>query len=97
MLHQAMSSFALQVQASRMATIYFPVLPRRRGVINVTISATSFMGRDTVTRNLTVDMDGVTSYNNTPYLIDLINQVNAARAQAFYAEGRQFEIWSESN
>ncbi len=50
-----------------------PVLPVRTGEVKVTISAISFMGKDEVTKTVNIEMDGVTNYFNTPYLIDLIN------------------------
>ena len=37
-----------------MTTTYMPVLPVRDGSVNITVSATSFMGRDTVTRTVHV-------------------------------------------
>ena len=37
-----------------MTTTYMPVLPVRDGAVNITVSATSFMGRDTVTRTVHV-------------------------------------------
>ena len=37
-----------------MTTTYMPVLPVRDGSVNITVSATSFMGRDTVTRTVNI-------------------------------------------
>ncbi|KAI0217799.1 Alpha-2-macroglobulin-P [Lamellibrachia satsuma] len=61
------------VEAGEMKTIFMPVIPLNTGDTKVTVSATSFMGRDTVSRTINVVYDGVTNYYNTPYLIDLIS------------------------
>lgn len=62
------------VPAGEMLSIYMPVLPIKWGTtINVTISATSFMGEDRVVKPLQIIYDGVTNWFNAPYLIDLIN------------------------
>ncbi len=37
-----------------MTTTYMPVLPVRDGSVNITVSATSFMGKDTVTRSVSI-------------------------------------------
>ena len=37
-----------------MKTIYMPVLPKKMGSVSVTVSATSFMGKDTVTKSMNV-------------------------------------------
>ncbi|KAK2182230.1 hypothetical protein NP493_362g02042 [Ridgeia piscesae] len=82
--HQVQSSYAprttrgdiqtmVYVEAGEMKSIFMPVLPLTTGKTKVTVSATSFMGRDTVSRDVNIVYDGVTNYYNTPYLIDLIS------------------------
>ena len=46
--------YVLKVRAGQMETIHMPVLPLVKGNVTITLSATSFMGQDTVTRTINV-------------------------------------------
>lgn len=63
----------IYLRASDMVTIHFPIIPIRGGNVTVYVSATSFMGKDTVSHTFSIKYDGVTNYYHTPLLVDLIN------------------------
>ncbi|CAH1779511.1 unnamed protein product [Owenia fusiformis] len=62
------------VEPGEYAYVHMPVLPIKDNFVDVTVSATSFIGGDSVTKRMHIIYDGVTNYYNTPYLIDLISQ-----------------------
>ncbi|KAJ8303360.1 LOW QUALITY PROTEIN: hypothetical protein KUTeg_019756 [Tegillarca granosa] len=53
--------------------IFMPIVPKAvRGQFNFTVSAWCFLERDTVTKTVFIDSDGVENYFHTPYLYDYI-------------------------
>lgn len=53
--------------------IFMPIVPKAvRGQFNFTVSAWCFLERDTVTKTVFIDSDGVENYFHTPYLLDMI-------------------------
>ncbi|CAD5111927.1 DgyrCDS1188 [Dimorphilus gyrociliatus] len=63
----------IYLRASDMYTIHFPISPIKGGNVTVYVTATSFMGKDTVSHTFNIKYDGTTNYYHTPLLIDLIN------------------------
>ena len=66
--------FFIWIPAQDAAIVYLPIVPVRLGDIKVHIYATTVIGKDSVTRNLHVEADGVPQYRHQSILLDLSNR-----------------------
>ncbi|XP_031826835.1 macroglobulin complement-related [Nomia melanderi] len=66
--------FFIWIPAQDAAIVYLPIVPVRLGDIKVHIYATTVIGRDSVTRSLHVEADGVPQYRHQSILLDLSNR-----------------------
>ncbi|XP_054001189.1 CD109 antigen [Hylaeus anthracinus] len=66
--------FIIWIPAQDASIVYLPIVPVRLGDIKVHIYATTVIGRDSVTRNLHVEADGVPQYRHQSILLDLSNR-----------------------
>ncbi|KAF4531995.1 hypothetical protein B566_EDAN006540 [Ephemera danica] len=66
--------FFVFIRAQDAAVVMIPIVPTRLGDISVTIHAATLMGKDQVTRKLTVEADGLPQYRHHSILLDLSNR-----------------------
>uniref|UniRef100_A0A1B6D127 TEP1-F n=1 Tax=Clastoptera arizonana TaxID=38151 RepID=A0A1B6D127_9HEMI len=66
--------FFIYIKAHDAAVVYVPIVPIRLGDIPVTVTASTLIGRDRVTRNLHVLADGLPQYRHQSILLDLSNR-----------------------
>jgi CD109 antigen len=66
--------FFVFIRAQDAATVMVPIVPTRLGDMEVTISATTLMGMDKVTKQLHVEADGLPQYRHHSILLDLSNR-----------------------
>ncbi|XP_023235311.1 CD109 antigen-like [Centruroides sculpturatus] len=59
------------IKPGKTAIVYMPIVPTKLGDINVTITAKTQVARDSITRKLHVEADGITQYRHTSLLLDL--------------------------
>ncbi|XP_071443388.1 CD109 antigen [Hetaerina americana] len=66
--------FFVWIAAQEAAIIHVPIVPTRLGDIFVTITASSLLGKGTVTRKLHVEADGLPQLRHQSILLDLSNR-----------------------
>ncbi|XP_049816717.1 CD109 antigen isoform X1 [Schistocerca nitens] len=66
--------FFIFIKAQDAAVVYVPIVPTRLGDIDVTIQASALIGKDSVTRKLHVEADGLPQHKHTSVLLDLSNR-----------------------
>ncbi|XP_018299760.1 LOW QUALITY PROTEIN: CD109 antigen [Mycetomoellerius zeteki] len=66
--------FFIWIPAQDVNIVYLPIVPVRLGDIKIHVYATTLIGRDSVTRNLHVEADGVPQYRHQSILLDLSNR-----------------------
>ncbi|XP_011706930.1 PREDICTED: CD109 antigen-like, partial [Wasmannia auropunctata] len=66
--------FFIWIPAQDASIVYLPIVPVRLGDIKVHVYATTLIGRDSVTRNLHVEADGLPQYRHQSILLDLSNR-----------------------
>lgn len=66
--------FFIWIPAQDASIVYLPIVPVRLGDIQVHVHATTLIGRDSVTRTLHVEADGVAQYRHESILLDLSNR-----------------------
>ncbi|XP_033326238.2 macroglobulin complement-related [Megalopta genalis] len=68
--------FFVWIPAQDASIVYLPIVPVRLGDIKIDVHATTVIGRDSVTRILHVEADGVPQYRHQSMLLDLSNRAN---------------------
>ncbi|XP_014471965.1 PREDICTED: CD109 antigen [Dinoponera quadriceps] len=63
--------FFVWIPAQDATIVYLPIVPVRLGDIQVRVHATTLIGKDSVTRTLHVEADGVPQYRHQSVLLDL--------------------------
>ncbi|XP_022908255.2 CD109 antigen [Onthophagus taurus] len=63
--------FFIYILAQDATVVYLPIVPRRLGDIDVTVYASTLLGRDQITRTLHVEADGLPQYRHQSMLLDL--------------------------
>ncbi|XP_071875421.1 macroglobulin complement-related [Bombus fervidus] len=66
--------FFIWIPAQDASIVYLPIVPIRLGDIKVHIYATTVIGRDSVTRTLHVEADGLPQHRHQSILLDLSNR-----------------------
>ncbi|EGI57831.1 PREDICTED: CD109 antigen [Acromyrmex echinatior] len=66
--------FFIWIPAQDVNIVYLPIVPVRLGDIKIHVYATTLIGKDSVTRNLHVEADGVPQYRHQAILLDLSNR-----------------------
>ncbi|KYN34320.1 hypothetical protein ALC56_11427 [Trachymyrmex septentrionalis] len=66
--------FFIWIPAQDVNIVYLPIVPVRLGDIKIHVYATTLIGKDSVTRNLHVEADGVPQYRHHSILLDLSNR-----------------------
>ncbi|KAG5321487.1 CD109 protein, partial [Pseudoatta argentina] len=66
--------FFIWIPAQDVNIVYLPIVPVRLGDIKIHVYATTLIGKDSVTRNLHVEADGVPQYRHQSILLDLSNR-----------------------
>lgn len=66
--------FFIWIPSQDASVVYLPIVPVRLGDIKVHIYATTLIGRDSVTRTLHVEADGLPQYRHQSILLDLSNR-----------------------
>ncbi|EFN73645.1 CD109 antigen [Camponotus floridanus] len=66
--------FFIWIPAQDASVVYLPIVPVRLGNIKIQIDASTLIGRDSVTRNLYVEADGVPQHRHESMLLDLSNR-----------------------
>ncbi|XP_067001675.2 CD109 antigen [Anabrus simplex] len=66
--------FFIFIKAQDAATVHIPIVPTRLGDIDVTVHASTLIGKDIVTRKLRVEADGLPQYRHQSILLDLTNR-----------------------
>jgi len=66
--------FFIWIPAQDASIVYLPIVPVRLGDIKIHIYATTLIGRDSVTRNLHVEADGLPQHRHQSILLDLSNR-----------------------
>ncbi|XP_025075919.1 CD109 antigen [Pogonomyrmex barbatus] len=66
--------FFIWIPAQDASIVYLPIVPVRLGDIKVHVYATTLIGRDSVTRNLHVEADGLPQHRHQSILLDLSNR-----------------------
>ncbi|KAF7387314.1 CD109 antigen-like [Vespula maculifrons] len=66
--------FFLWIRAQDATVVYLPIVPVRLGDIKIHIYATTLIGRDSVTRTLHVEADGLPQHRHQSILLDLSNR-----------------------
>ncbi|XP_033626083.1 CD109 antigen-like isoform X2 [Asterias rubens] len=61
---------SVKVLAGEGVTLYFPILPQKLGLIDISITATSNVAGDAVVRQLLVEPEGIPTSFNEPVVID---------------------------
>ncbi|CAH0551728.1 unnamed protein product [Brassicogethes aeneus] len=65
------------IKAQETTVVYIPIVPTRLGDIEVTLHASTLIGKDQVTRKLRVESDGLPQYRHQSMLLDLSNRAYA--------------------
>ncbi|KAI4466576.1 macroglobulin / complement [Holotrichia oblita] len=63
--------FFIYILAQDVSVVYLPIVPTRLGDIDVTVYATTLIGKDEITRKLHVEADGLPQYRHHSMLLDL--------------------------
>ncbi|KAL7301156.1 hypothetical protein TKK_0006128 [Trichogramma kaykai] len=66
--------FFIWIPAQEASIVYLPIVPVRLGEIKIHIHATTLIGRDSATRTLHVEADGLPQYRHQSVLLDLSNR-----------------------
>ncbi|GLH02408.1 CD109 antigen [Gryllus bimaculatus] len=66
--------FFIYIPAQDAAIVHIPIVPTRLGDIDVTVLASTLIGRDVVTRRLHVEADGLPQHRHQSILLDLSNR-----------------------
>ncbi|XP_069675686.1 CD109 antigen isoform X2 [Periplaneta americana] len=66
--------FFIYINAQDAQIVHVPIVPTRLGDIFITIHASTLMGKDTVTRKLHVEANGLPQYRHQSILLDLSNR-----------------------
>lgn len=66
--------FFIWIPAQDASIVYLPIVPVRLGDIKVRVHANTLIGKDSVTRILHVEADGVPQYRHQSILLDLSNR-----------------------
>ncbi|XP_032681825.1 CD109 antigen [Odontomachus brunneus] len=66
--------FFIWIPAQDASIVYLPIVPVRLGDIQIRVHANTLIGRDSVTRTLHVEADGVPQYRHESILLDLSNR-----------------------
>ncbi|KAL1110500.1 hypothetical protein AAG570_008028 [Ranatra chinensis] len=66
--------FFVFIKAQDAAIVYLPIVPVTLGHIPVTITATTLIGKDTITRDLLIIPDGLVQHRHQSILLDLSNR-----------------------
>lgn len=66
--------FFIFIRAQDSVVVYVPIVPTKLGDIEVTLMASSLIGKDVVTRKLHVEADGLPQYRHQSVLLDLSNR-----------------------
>lgn len=66
--------FFIWIPAQDASIVYLPIVPVRLGDIKIHVYATTLIGRDSVTRDLHVEADGLPQYRHQSILLDLSNR-----------------------
>ncbi|XP_074042539.1 macroglobulin complement-related [Leptinotarsa decemlineata] len=69
--------FFIFILAQDAAVVYIPIVPTRLGDIEVTIHASTLIGKDQITKKLHVESDGLPQYRHQSMLLDLSNRAYA--------------------
>lgn len=69
--------FFVWIKAQDVAIIYLPIVPTRLGDITVHVYASALIGRDSVTRTVHVEADGLPQFRHESVLLDLSNRAYA--------------------
>ncbi|KAF5272540.1 hypothetical protein FQA39_LY07864 [Lamprigera yunnana] len=69
--------FFIYIKAQDATIVYIPIVPQRLGDIEVSIHATTLIGKDQVTKKLQVEADGLPQYRHQSVLLDLSNRAYA--------------------
>lgn len=66
--------FFIYIKAQDVSVVYLPIVPTRLGDIDVTVHATSLIGKDQITRRIHVEADGIPQHRHQSMLLDLSNR-----------------------
>ncbi|XP_052865238.1 CD109 antigen [Anopheles cruzii] len=66
--------FYIYLNAQDSANVYLPIVPTRLGEIEVTIHASTLLGASQISRQITVEADGLPQYRHQSILLDLRNR-----------------------
>ncbi|KAL0278731.1 UNVERIFIED_CONTAM: hypothetical protein PYX00_000464 [Menopon gallinae] len=66
--------FFIYIPKQDASVVYIPIVPTRLGDIEVTVFAVTLIGKDSVTRTLTVEADGLPQIRHESVLLDLSNR-----------------------
>ncbi|KAK6643489.1 hypothetical protein RUM43_004996 [Polyplax serrata] len=66
--------FFVYIPKQDAATVYIPIVPTRLGDIEVTVFAQTLIGKDSITRTLRVEADGLPQFRHQSILLDLSNR-----------------------
>ncbi|XP_018320205.1 CD109 antigen [Agrilus planipennis] len=69
--------FFIYIKQQDAEVVYLPIVPTRLGDIEVTVYASTLIGKDEVTRKLHVEADGLPQYRHQSMLLDLSNRAYA--------------------
>ncbi|EFA07485.1 CD109 antigen [Tribolium castaneum] len=69
--------FFIYIKPQDAAVVYIPIVPTRLGDIDVTVYASTLIGKDQVTRKLHVESDGLPQHRHQSMLLDLSNRAYA--------------------
>lgn len=69
--------FFVWIKKQDVAIVYLPIVPTRLGDITVHIYANALIGRDSVTRTVHVEADGIPQFRHESVLLDLSNRAYA--------------------
>lgn len=69
--------FFIFIKSQDAAVVYVPIVPTRLGDIEVTLHASTLIGKDTITRKLHVESDGLPQHRHQSMLLDLSNRAYA--------------------
>ncbi|KAJ8926001.1 hypothetical protein NQ315_009856 [Exocentrus adspersus] len=69
--------FFIYIKAQDAVVVYIPIVPTRLGDIEVTIHASTLIGKDQITRKLHVESDGLPQFRHQSMLLDLSNRAYA--------------------
>ncbi|KAJ3650099.1 hypothetical protein Zmor_021807 [Zophobas morio] len=69
--------FFIYIKPQDAAVVYLPIVPTRLGDIDVTVYASTLIGKDQITRRIHVEADGLPQYRHQSMLLDLSNRAYA--------------------